>query len=46
MAVSRRDLDLMKASGTWAYAAKVLAAVLKGKAYAEELAASPSVTFD
>ena len=44
--VTRKDIDLMKASGTWADAAELLAIILKGKALAEELASHQRVLFD
>lgn len=41
--VRRRDIAIMRASGTWADAADVLAAILKGKRLAEQLACEPPV---
>ena len=42
--VRRKDMELMKSSGTWADAADLLAAIMRGKALAEQLGRQGSVT--
>lgn len=44
--VRRKDMEIMKSSGTWADAADLLAAILRGKAVAEQLGSQARVTHE